>query len=155
MRRTRQSGQRRLFALLAVLLGLLAMHGLASTHHALAAPTTAALAGPVAPAPSHPDHHDHQDHQDHHALAAPAAGVTSGDAQVLSLPACDDECPTALVVLCVVILTGVLAAAVLARRRTLPPQLRHLAAVRARAPAGAHAFRSRPDLVAELCVSRT
>jgi hypothetical protein len=144
MGRTRRIGQARLLALLAVLLGLLAMHGLASTHHPVAAPTTAA-AGPVAPAPSQ---------HGHHAPAATAADITSGGAQVLPVPSCHDECPNVVALLCVGILTSGLAAAALARRRTLQ-QLRDLPPVRARAPAGARAFGSRPDPVAELCVSRT
>lgn len=142
----------RVVATLAVLLGLLAMHGLASSHHALAEPAHAAPAAAAhndrAPAPA----------LDHHRVQ-PAATTAQHDAAVPAGPggpACDKNC-SALTALCVTILAVVAAAVALALARKqsvrpayAPDQMR-TRAIRppSRVPLAP------PDPVTELCVSRT
>jgi hypothetical protein len=131
----------RALAVVAVLLGLLAMHGLASAHHAGAAtPSVQHQAAPTAP----------ELHQ--HGAAAPVAQDAVGVAAPAG-PACDDGCPV-LAVLCVAVLAGAaLLALLLARRRAplvaAPPRHDHAT----RAPPARLA--RPPDPVRELCVSRT
>lgn len=133
----------RALAVLAVLLGLLAMHGLASTHHA------AASAAPHAPATSPED--DATAH--HHAAVEPEAAQDA--VALLDSPgaACDETCPD-LATLCLAVLAGAALAMLLARRRS-SPELAAPARPRGpvRAPPGRHA--RGPDPVRELCVSRT
>ena len=141
--RTRASAH--VFAVLAVLLGLLAMHGLASTHHAAAA-TSAAQTAAVADTP--PAH-------DHGHGAAPTAAVQH-DRALLTGPGatCDDDDCADLAALCVAVLTGAALALLLARRGSAQPLLAQAprgAAVRAPPVPPARA----PDPVKELCVSRT
>ena len=134
----------RVFAVLAVLLGLLAMHGLASTHHAAAA-TSAAQTAAVADTP--PAH-------DHGHGAAPTAAVQH-DRALLTGPgaSCDDDCPD-LAVVCVAVLTGAALALLLARRGSAQP---HIAQAPREAAVNEPPVRSAraPDPVKELCVSRT
>ncbi len=153
----------RALAVLAVLLGLLAMHGLSSTHHAAASPPphaappataahAAVEAAPEAEAGAH-----------HHAVALPAAALPAA-----ALPAalhstvalvggpgasCDDGCPD-LAMLCLYVLTGAALALLLARRRS---SWLLVAPARPRAPGPAPPVRHArgPDPVRELCVSRT
>jgi hypothetical protein len=140
----------RALAVLAVLLGLLAMHGLASTHHAAGAtsaaqhhPAQAAADAAAVPA-----------HQVAGAEAGPAA-PTHGAASLAGPggPTCDGGCPD-LAVLCVAVLAGAALALLLARRRSVPlltaPALR---TARALTPAVWHP--RGPDPVRELGVSRT
>lgn len=133
----------RALAVLAVLLGLLAMHGLASTHHAVAATGQHSAAAVASPADEAVAHH------------APAAAVVH-DGAALAAPAgadCGGDCPD-LGVLCVAVLLTGAALALLARRRSSPLLLapaRPLAPTRA--PPGRLA--RGPDPVKELCISRT
>lgn len=144
----------RALAVLAVLLGLLAMHGLTSSHHASAASSTphtraaAVLAGEVAALSDADGAAEH-----HHVPTASAAGPDG--AALLGSPgaSCDQTC-SELAVLCLAVLTGVAAAVLLARRHArslLPGQTRQTG--RALAPPIWHA--RGPDPVRELCVSRT
>ena len=133
----------RALVVLTVLFGLLAMHGLTSTHHAAATTTTAQRSATQHQAPLIAHHH--------------AAAAVQHDGDVLAAPAPPrggDDCPD-LAVLCVAILLGAtLLARLLARRgpvRLLPAPVRHGAATRA--PPVRHA--RGPDPVKELCVSRT
>ena len=155
----------RLLGLLAVVLGLLAMHGLASAHHA-----AASAAAPVhAPSSSaghsllppdrdgtHPHHHD--------GLASPATAGPATAAGLLdvagagpAVPGCDDDCPSGLAALCAAVLAAAAATAWLvgaaARRPAAVAPAR--GGPRPRAPAAARRLLPGPDPVAELCVSRT
>lgn len=140
----------RLFAVLAVLMGVLAMHGVVSAHRAAAAtpdPDHSAVlaveklfaetAGP-------------------HDLKAMQHGVTHPDATAPARPAgpsCHDDCRS-VTALCVAVLAGAALALLLVRRRTSP--LRLAATPRqARAPAASVLQARGPDPVRELCVSRT
>ena len=132
-------------AVLAVLLGLLAMHGLASTHHAAAAAPGQHSAAQQLAVPTAPDHHQHEAVP---AVVPGAVAVAAPDG-----PGCDDDCPD-LAVLCVAVLVGAaLLATLLARRRApllgTPP--RH---DRADRTPPARVARP-PDPVRDLCVSRT
>ena len=136
----------RALAVLAVLLGLLAMHGLASTHHAAASATPHAAQEVNAPAAEVEGAYDHASAMSAavHDTAAFAAGPGA---------TCDETCPD-IAVLCVAVLTGAALALLLARRRSSPPPL---ASHRPREPAPAPPVRHArgPDPVRELCVSRT
>lgn len=131
-------------AVLAVLLGLLAMHGLASTDHA-----AAASAAPHAAATSPED--DATAH--HHAADKPEAPHDA--VALLGSPgaACDETCPD-LAMLCLAVLAGAALAMLLARRRSSPGLA---APARPRGPVRAPPVRHArgPDPVRELCVSRT
>lgn len=131
----------RLLAMLAVLVGLLAMHGLTSTHHAAAATTLAQHdAAPAETSPRH-QHGAPAVPQDAYPLAAPDG------------PGCGDDCSD-LGVLCLAVLAGAVIALLLARRRHAPlPPAPDGDAAAARAPPVRHA--RGPDPVRELCVSRT
>ena len=136
----------RALAVLAVLLGLLAMHGLASTHHAAASTAPHAAQADVAPAAEVEGAH-------HHALAMSAA---EHDAVALAADPgapCDETCPD-LAVLCVAVLTGAALALLLARRSSSPLLLAP-ASPRVPAPAPPVRHARGPDPVRELCVSRT
>ncbi len=137
----------RLLAMAAVLVGLLAMHGLASTHHGAAARAHAPLGAPI----------DEQVGAGHsHTAAAPLSTMASLPSSVASasLPACDGHCPIGLGVMCLAVLTVAAAAgaAAPARRATGPVRPRALRAASAAAPR--HPLRLL-DPVADLCVSRT
>ena len=136
----------RALAVLAVLLGLLAMHGLAGTHHAAAASAAPhAAQGVTAPAAEAGAH-------EHAAVASPAVDHTAAPAGSPGT-SCDEICP-ALVVLCLAVLTGAALTLLLARRRFSPLLL---PAARTRGPVSAPPGRHTggPDPVRELCVSRT
>lgn len=133
----------RTLAVLAVLLGLLAMHGLASTHHAAAA-TTAAQHHPAPADASAVQHH------------AAGAAVAHDEADVLAAPsgpACGEDCPD-LALLCVAVLTGAALALLMAHRRS-SPLLVSPASPHVPAPLPPVRHTQGPDPVRELCVSRT
>jgi hypothetical protein len=135
-------------AILAVLIGLLAMHGLSSTHHAAAASPPPHSALPPAASPeADPGTH-------HQAVARPAAPPDIVAFVGEPGASCDDTC-TDLAMLCVAVLTGAALALVLARRRS-SPLLPAPARPGVPAPAGPPVRYARgPDPVRELCVSRT
>ena len=144
-------------ALLAVLVGLLAMHGLASTHHS---PASAAEHS-SGPAERHSaaavQAHDGPHAPAHHGAAAAGspAQQPTGPRAAPSGPACDTDCVTGLVALCVAVLAAaVVATAVLLRHRACPWGSRPALGT-ARAPTAARLAPSPPDPVRELCVSRT
>lgn len=140
----------RAMALLAVLVGLLAMHGLASTHHA-----AAATAGPQHAAVQHHAVPAALQHDRHVALAQDAAAVGSA-VPAVAAPAsteCDDACAD-LTVLCVAVLAGAALLLLLLRRRAARPVGGH-AHVRAAPRAPPLRPAQPPDPVTELCVSRT
>lgn len=142
--RARQIGQVRLFALLALLLGLLAMHGLGSTHHASAA--TAGAAHSAAPAGVH----GHGQHAAAHTASVPStvAGLWG--------PLCSDDCPGSLALLCVAVLASAVAAAALCRHRGRDDDLaRPWRQQQKPGPGAADRPPDTLDPVAELCVSRT
>ncbi|MDP3713744.1 MAG: DUF6153 family protein [Mycobacteriales bacterium] len=136
----------RALAVLAVLLGLLAMHGLASTHHASAATTaTPRDAAQHQAATTAPEQHQH--------AAVPAVVPEAAAVAAPAGSGCDDDCPD-LAVLCLAVLTGAaLLAVLLADRRApllaTPPRHRLVE----RAPP--ETVPRPPDPVKELCVSRT
>lgn len=146
----------RALAVLTVVLGLLAMHGVTSAHHA-AAPAADHAAAPVSEellaGTVHADGPQHQRHAGSAADAMPAAlqGVAALTAP--AGPSCDDEC-LSVAMLCVAVLTGAVLALLLARRRH-PCLLLAPARRRIRAPAPSVRHARRPDPVRDLCVSRT
>ena len=166
MDRTARNGRAapaRLLALFAVLVGLLAMHGLASSHHSPAA----AAEHPSGPAQLHSaaavQAHDVQTHDvQAHAPAHHGAAATgspdqqpTGPLAAPSGPSCDTDCITGLVALCVAVLAAaVIATAVLLRHRARPWGSRPARGT-ARAPTAARLDPPSPDPVRELCVSRT
>ena len=104
----------RLLPLLAVMLGLLAMHGLASTHHTAAAPARAGTPSAVAAVDSPPagsqHRHGPQEH-DRAASGAPAATAMAGSLLERAVtgpavPGCSDECTDGLAVLCAAVLAA-------------------------------------------------
>lgn len=140
----------RLLAVLAVLLGLLAMHGLASTHHAAAAAPAAHAALPAAEAEAEAGRNVHRHGAAPVAVPAQAHGAAplAGDGA-----SCDDDCPD-IAMLCVAVLTGAALALLLARERRpvlLPASAHPRAATRAPPVRMARG----PDPVRELCISRT
>jgi hypothetical protein len=154
VRSTRQTrAAARAVAVLAVLLGLLGMHGLASTHHAAAAPAAAVDQIPhVADTTNDDSGHAAQNHPEtsgtsSHLVLPQAAAGPSGSEDC-------NQCTGGAVVLCLAVLAAV-ATLVLGLARGYR---RAHAAVRP-APqerlGGPPAPRRPPDLVAELCVSRT
>ena len=137
----------RLLAALAVLLGLLAMHGVASPHHAAAAPAVTGHAAASPAESAHPQDHvatahlETASHQEAQALPGPAG------------PACHDGCAS-IGALCVAVLAGAALVLLLSRRQSSPLRLAQVRrSVRAPAPPYRHA--RGPDPVRELCVSRT
>ena len=168
MDRTARNGRAapaRLLALFAVLVGLLAMHGLASSHHS---PATAAER-PAGPAQRHSaaavqahdvQAHDVRAHDVPHASAHHGASAAGSPAQqptgplaAPSGPSCDTDCITGP--LCVAVLAAaVIATAVLLRHRARPWGSRPARGT-ARAPTAARLYPPPPDPVRELCVSRT
>ena len=160
----------RLLGLLAVLLGLLAMHGLASSHHAAAAVLGHAAAAPATATAT--AERSGAAAEAHHAGAGAAvmAHPNSADqmtptAEGLAVrgpggpanPACDDDCQDGLAAVCAAVLAAVAAAAALRRAATRRPVLpaRPRGGPRPRAPARAQPLFRGPDPVAALCVSRT
>ena len=146
----------RLLAVLTVTLGLLGMHGLASTHHA-----TAAIPAHASGAAAEPVAQHHEPSSQHGMASAEGAGTAApmpGDAVLgPAVPACEGDCPSGLALLCAAVLaaaaaTAWLLAATAGRRVPAAPAR---PGVRARAPAGARLLPPRPDPVAELCISRT
>jgi hypothetical protein len=144
----RARAARRALAVLTVLLGLLAMHGLASTHHAAAA-TTASQHGAAQHDPAPADASAVQ----HHAAGAAVVHDTADVLAAPAGPACAEDCPY-LALLCVAVLTGAALVLVTARRRSSPLVVSP-ARVRAPAPAPPVRHAQGPDPVRELCVSRT
>ena len=160
-----RSAPARLFALCAVVVGLLTMHGLASSHHGPAA--AAPQAGPAVaashvaeagPAGAVAEHHVVPGPAHHSAAStgAPAPRLT-GPLATPTGPSCAGDCPAGLVVLCVAVLAAAavaVAVSVLLRRRArLPGAGRAVSA--AQAPTTARLAPPPPDPVRELCVSRT
>jgi len=150
MDRTAQNGHGayvvRVLTLLAVLLGLLAMHGVASTHHApAAAAEPPAAAQPYDPPAAGP----------HHQAATAAAEQPSPLSAGPSAPSCDQDCPVALVVLCVAVLAMAAALFVAVALRPHRSLVVAPTVCCARAPASARAALPPPDPVRELCISRT
>ncbi|MCU1691430.1 MAG: conserved rane protein of unknown function [Frankiales bacterium] len=135
-------------AVLAVLLGLLAMHGLVGAHHAAAATSThqAPAAGAV---------HHHGPAGAPFATPAHATVVARAVAVLVDGPgaSCDGDCAH-LGELCLAVLTGAALALLLARRGPAPLLLAPTRrAPRGAGPPGQHA--RGPDPVRELCISRT
>ena len=160
----------RLLALFVVLVGLLAMHGLASTHHS----TATAAERPAGPAERHfaaavVNRHSAATVQAHHVPHAPArhgAAATGSPAQqptgplaAPSGPSCDTDCVTGLVALCVAVVTAAVTVAVIATAALLSHRARpwssRPALGTARAPTAARLDPPPPDPVRELCISRT
>lgn len=141
----REHAATRVFAVFALLIGLLAMHGLASTHHAAIAATTPHGA-PSVPAPVAEGAHGHT------SAMSPAV---HGTAALVAGPGetCDDTCPE-IAMLCVAVLTGAALVLLLARRSA---SLLLLPSHRTRGPAPVPPVRHArgPDPVRALCVSRT
>jgi hypothetical protein len=145
----------RAVALLALVVGLLAMHGLAGTHHAAAAVPTHAAPTQAAVTTEHgATHttHEYDDGSGHHAVAAAGVPVALTAA---GIPGCGDDCEPGVATLCVAVLavTAIaVAAGLVARSRTSTSQAS--GRLRARAPVVLR-LPPRLDPVAELCVSRT
>ena len=157
MSRTRRAGgaAARLLALLAVVLGLLAMHGLASTHHAAASPVH--LHPATAGVPLQPQERAGS-HQHEAVVSGARTAALSARALALPVPACGDECPSDVAVLCAAVVAVAAATAwrlaAAAARQGVPASCVH-GAPQPRGPDAARRLVPRPDLVAELCVSRT
>lgn len=159
----RSAAAARLLALLAVVLGLLGMHGLASTHHAAAAPGHAPSAvAAFADQSVMPEDRAAPQQHDHAAARARAvtaiAGSVLGEAVIgPAVPGCEDDCPNGLAVLCAAVLAAAAATAWLiaatARRRV--PAARDRVGPLTRTSARARRLIARLDPVAQLCVSRT
>lgn len=144
----------RLLAVLAVLLGLLAMHAVASGHHAAASPPAPGAVPVTASLPTQIDHPGHAGTHDQVMSAAqpaaqPAAAAPAG-------PSCHDDC-WSVTALCVAVLVGVALMLLLRARGRASRLLRIPARPRAPAPAPAPKVRHARGLdpVRELCVSRT
>jgi hypothetical protein len=143
----------RLLVLLAVALGLLAMHGLVSGHH-----TTAAAAGHAAALPVVDELPEAQEPAaaQRHGVGTAVAPTRPGSGP--ARPTCDDDCSTVVTSVCVAVLavaavTAGLVRAAAARRSPLYASLDR--GHGARAPAPPRRLLPARDPVAELCVSRT
>ena len=144
----------RLLAVLAILLGLLAMHGVASAHHADAAIPVAGHG--VLPAVGFSPAEAAGPDQHHGTPAAQTTTATQPDVALLAAPAgptCHGDCP-GVAALCLAVLTGAALALLLARRRARPAEVA-TAPPTARGPAPPVRNARGPDPVRELCVSRT
>ncbi len=142
----------RVLAMLAIVMGVLAMHGLVGGHHGTVPIVAAATASDATGPPA--DHTAGRLHTIQHGMLGAAATATT---PVHDLPGgCDGECsehPSGLLLLCVAVLlaAGVALAPGLASRtwRTAP----------AIGPPGRRLLTTAParrfDLVADLCISRT
>ena len=148
----------RLLSVLALLLGLLAMHGLTTDHHATAAASGSHRAVVAAPADDGAPADDEA--TAHHVGHDSPTGLTAGDgaAFVASVtapagPTCDDGCAE-VVALCLAVLADAVAVLLLADRRAGPslltPSPRSAGTSAPPAP-----WARGPDPVRELCVSRT
>lgn len=140
----------RLFALFAILVGLLAMHGLASSHHS---PASAAERHSAAAVQAHDVPHDPA-HHGARAAGSPAQQPT-GPRAAPSGPSCDTDCVTGLVALCVAVLAAAVVATAVRLRHRARPWGSRPALGTARAPTAARLAPPPPDPVRELCVSRT
>lgn len=145
----------RLLAVLAVLLGLLGMHGLASSHHAAASPGVDHGAASVVERPGTALGHQHAALQ--HDAAGPVAGQqdAAGPGALIarSVPSCESGCQSAAA-LCVAVLASAALALLLARqRRGVPLRAPARPPATSALPPVRHA--RGPDPVRELCVSRT
>lgn len=153
----------RVLLLLALLIGLVAMHGLAGGHHTPATAAEHAVAAAEAHGSATADHHA-ADARD----AGPGAVDTVGNPAVDTVspwsarptaapatPSCDQDCPVSLTTLCVAVLAA--AAVVTAAVRVL--RCRRAVTVAsgrvAGSPRAARPGLPPPDPVRELCVSRT
>lgn len=156
----RSAAAARLLGLLALVLGLVGMHGSADSHHAAATPalSTVAAVGTDTPALSQGRAATHR--LEHGASGAPAGAAApaglSGGGVLRPSPQCSDDCPDGLGVLCAAVIGAAAATALVvaaARRRavTAPAD----GGPQPRAPAAARRLRPGVDPVAELCVSRT
>lgn len=137
----------RLLAVVGVLLGLLAMHGLASSHHASAAALGASDSAAV-----HAGHAAGVHASSDHATAVHAAAAHAADAG----SSCDGDCALDLATLCLAVLSAGLAAVAAAvaggRSRPHPVRTGHHTAL----PSPGPPLRLRPpDPVRDLCISRT
>ena len=142
----------RLLSVLALLLGLLAMHGLTTDHHVTAAASGSHRAVVAAAADDEATAH----HVGHDSPTALTAGDGAAFVQAVTAPAgatCEDDCAE-VVALCLAVLAGAVAVLLLAHRRAGPSLLTPSAR-----SAGTSAPPTRwargPDPVRELCVSRT
>jgi hypothetical protein len=148
----------RLLGLLAVVLGLLAMHGLASGHHVTAAAPGHDVAAVLA-VDELPGAHGTAGASRHGvgtAMAVTPSGTGSDAGPARST--CDDDCPTAVAVVCVAVLAAaaVMAALVRGTAARCSPLFAPLDRGHgARAPAPPRRLLPARDPVAELCVSRT
>jgi len=168
----------RALGMLAVLLGLLAMHGLASSHHAPASASEHSASEHSASEHSAAEHSAAEHSAAEHSVAAPlaagssapelglarghhrAVAATQQPSALLASPAgssCEHDCPGAVLALCVAVLaaTAALAAAAVVLRRRRRGAVESAPAGVVRAPACARSAFPPPDPVRELCVSRT
>lgn len=148
----------RLLALCAVLVGMLAMHGLASSHHAPAAAAQhpAAAAAPHDATSAQPDDATSAQPPDHAAVLASTGPPGTGAVAAPAGTTCDDYCPGAVLALCLAVLAAaaaLLGAAVLVHRRRRTA-VTHTDPVRS-VPASARVALRPADPVRELCISRT
>jgi len=145
----------RVLGLLAVLLGLLAMHGLASSHHAPAS-ASASTSAAVHSAATSPVHEPGAARDHHNADAVVATQQSSALPASTAGSSCEQDCSGAVFALCVAVLaaTAALAAAIVLRRRRRG-SVESAAVGVVRAPASARSAFPPPDPVRELCVSRT
>lgn len=145
----------RLLSLLAVLLGLLAMHGLASTHHAVATGVPVHVLAPAhvsdEPTLGHSVTTTHGPDAVNRATVLFTGSLLTGPPG----PGCDDDCLRGMAAVCAAVLAAAAAAAVLTqaagRRPLLPARSRstsHACVVQRR-------LLPKLDPVSELCVSRT
>jgi hypothetical protein len=155
MTQARQNGRAtRFLAVLAVLLGLLAMHALASSHHAAAAlPVMAPASGAGATTAAADVTAENVHHGSSTGSGAEAAARLAGTHTGDDKGACDDACSTT--VLCLAILTAAVAAATLSVRRTRPGVPNRRTAHQPGAPEAARHAPAAPDPVEKLCISRT
>ena len=150
----------RLFAVLALLLGLLAMHGLVTGHHSsVAGASTTSAAAPagqqqVEAALDGAEHASAKLHAPAHLGQLTAAVGLAGQPGARALEDQCTDCPgPGAVALCLAVLVAVVARLLAHRARAAPS-----AAPQVRLPllgAGPLPFPRPPDLVAGLCVSRT
>lgn len=145
--------------MVALVAGLLAMHGLALGHHAPAHASGAPAAHAVTAMATDAASAAADDGPLPHHGAEAAAHVPTPAEQLLALAPpgeCGPDCPdaAAATALCLAVLTGLALALHLARTRHVALlHRRRGSACRPRAPGAA--LHSCPDLVSELCISRT
>lgn len=141
----------RVLAVLAILLGVLAMHGLAGGHHG----TVPVAGGAAAATTGHPSAHSVAGALDiaHEGLAAAAAAVPLVNDVAAGCEGACSEGASGLMLLCVAVLSAV-AAAVLRARATMARRVPDGAGLPGPRPLTAVLPRPR-DPVADLCISRT